>query len=85
MEAYDVILGMPWFAAEDPEIDWRSRRLLGLGRHRGASSASNPPTTAGISMMSTRSIHELLYQQEAVEMAYLVKIEHLTGGRLFSF
>ena len=23
MEAYDLILGMPWFAAEDPEIDWR--------------------------------------------------------------
>ena len=86
MEAYDVILGMPWFAAEDPEIDWRNRRLLGLGRHRRvANSASNSPTTAGISMMSTRSMHELLYQQEAVEMAYLVKIEHLTAGRLFSF
>ena len=82
METYDVILGMPWFETENPEIDWRNRRLLGLGRHQTANSASNSRTTASISMLSTRSMQELLSSEEAVEMAYLVKIEHLTDGRL---
>ena len=82
MEAYDIILGIPWFEAEDPEIGWRNRLLLGLGPHQTANSASNSRTTASISMLSTRSMQELLSREEAVEMVYLVKIEHITAGRL---
>ena len=43
---------------------------------------SNPLTTASIRMLPMRSMQELLSREEAVEMAYLVKIEHLTAGRL---
>lgn len=28
MQAYDLVLGIPWFKARDPEIDWQHIRLL---------------------------------------------------------
>jgi len=30
MRAYDLVLGMPWFTAQNPEIDWSTSRLTAL-------------------------------------------------------
>jgi len=34
LQGYDVILGMPWLRRENPQIDWRSHRLI-IQRERG--------------------------------------------------
>jgi len=30
MKAYDLLLGLPWFTARNPEIDWSKGRLTAL-------------------------------------------------------
>jgi hypothetical protein len=30
MTAYDLVLGLPWFKARNPEIDWEAGKLLSL-------------------------------------------------------
>jgi hypothetical protein len=32
MTAYDLVLGLPWFKAKNPEIDWEAAKLLSLQR-----------------------------------------------------
>jgi hypothetical protein len=32
MTAYDLVLGLPWFKARNPEIDWEAGKLLSLQR-----------------------------------------------------
>jgi predicted aspartyl protease len=32
MTAYDLVLGLPWFKAGNPEIDWETGKLLSLQR-----------------------------------------------------
>jgi hypothetical protein len=34
MTAYDLVLGLPWFKARNPEIDWEAGKLLSLQRHQ---------------------------------------------------
>jgi hypothetical protein len=35
MQAYDLVLGIPWFKSRNPEIDWRNGRLLCLRTPEG--------------------------------------------------
>jgi hypothetical protein len=35
MRAYDLVLGLPWFRARNPEIDWNLRRLTALRSPNG--------------------------------------------------
>jgi hypothetical protein len=34
MTAYDLVLGLPWFKARNPEIDWEAGKLLSLQRRQ---------------------------------------------------
>jgi hypothetical protein len=34
MMAYDLVLGLPWFKARNPEIDWEAGKLLSLQRRQ---------------------------------------------------
>jgi hypothetical protein len=34
MMAYDLVLGLPWFKARNPEIDWKAGKLLSLQRRQ---------------------------------------------------
>jgi hypothetical protein len=34
MTAYDLVLGLPWFKARNPEIDWAAGKLLSLQRRQ---------------------------------------------------
>jgi len=39
MRAYDLVLGLPWFRARNPEIDWNLRRLTALRSPNGPQAA----------------------------------------------
>jgi len=39
MRAYDLVLGLPWFRARNPEIDWSLRRLTVLRSPNGPQAA----------------------------------------------
>jgi len=36
MEAYNLVLGLPWFESGNPDLDWQRGRLLALGTPSGA-------------------------------------------------
>lgn len=93
LHGYDLVLGLPWFNKADPEIDYHCRRLLGLrrrcfggdsipaGSSTGASTEEvHTPTTSSLCMLSGRALSELC-RADAVETAYLVKIENLATCR----
>jgi len=42
MKAYDLILGLPWFKARNPEIDWTKGRLAALRTPNGPQRATIP-------------------------------------------
>jgi len=44
MMAYDLVLGLPWFKARKPEIDWTKGRLTGLQTPNGLQRAMIPET-----------------------------------------
>jgi len=39
MRAYDLVLGLPWFRARNPEIDWNLRQLTALRLPTGSQAA----------------------------------------------
>jgi len=42
MNAYDLVLGLPWFKARNPEIDWTKGQLTALRMPNGAQRAKIP-------------------------------------------
>ena len=42
MKAYDLVLGLPWFKARNPEIDWTKGRLTALRTPNGPQRAKIP-------------------------------------------
>jgi hypothetical protein len=42
MKAYDLVLGLPWFKARNPEIDWTKGRLTALRTPNGPQWAKIP-------------------------------------------
>jgi hypothetical protein len=42
MKAYDLVLGLPWFMARNPEIDWTKGRLTALRTPNGPQWAKIP-------------------------------------------
>jgi hypothetical protein len=36
IQAYNLVLGLPWFQSRNPDIDWQSGRLLALQTPGGA-------------------------------------------------
>ena len=44
MKAYDLALGLPWFKAKNPEIDWNKGRLTAVRTPNGPQWAKIPET-----------------------------------------
>jgi len=44
MQAYDLVLGLPWFRTRNPEIDWARSHLLSLRTPSGSALYTSPLT-----------------------------------------
>jgi hypothetical protein len=64
MTAYDLVLGLPWFKARNPEIDWEAGKLLSP---KGAASAEQPrqnETGPDIQTISATAFRDLCSSDE---------------------
>jgi hypothetical protein len=71
IEAYDLVLGLPWFRARNPGIDWAKGRLQSI-RTQGSDDANRMRRSAeecsgeiNIQMLSATAMVNLLARQEA--------------------
>jgi len=86
IKAYDLILGLPWFRARNPEIDWSRNRLLSLrtpcgsGSHGTEDTQLGQPEGSGVSIetLSATAFGDLLGSEE-VAGAFALRIEDCIG------
>jgi hypothetical protein len=84
--AYDLVLGLPWFQARNPEIDWSRNRLLslrtpyGLGSHGTEDSQLGKPERNGVSIetLSATAFGDLLASEE-ITRSFALSIEDCIG------
>ena len=55
MQAYDLVLGLPWFRKRDPEINWSNGQLLCLRNPQGSDSYRASHGDAHLSQRDTHS------------------------------
>jgi len=55
MQAYDLVLGLPWFRKRDLEIDWLNGQLLCLRNLQGSNSSQASHGDAHPSQRDTQS------------------------------
>ncbi|OWY97602.1 hypothetical protein PHMEG_00031829 [Phytophthora megakarya] len=56
---FDMVLGMPWLARHDPEIDWEKRTVVRFGR-RGATESDDPVSAADTSNGASEPPSEIM-------------------------
>jgi hypothetical protein len=86
IKAYDLVLGLPWFRARNPEIDWSRNRLLSLRTHCGSGSHSTEDSQLGqpkengvsIETPSATAFGDLLASEE-VAGVFALRIEDCIG------
>jgi hypothetical protein len=90
MNAYDLVLGLPWFERHNPEIDWARKRLISL-RMRKAQKAStsdsadspDPPdsgTTADSAETDGKGSEATITQTPEIEMLSATLFEKLLAS-----
>ncbi|OWY90409.1 reverse transcriptase [Phytophthora megakarya] len=57
-DKFDMVLGMPWLARHDPEIDWEKRTVVRFGR-RGATESDGPVSAADTPNVTARGARKL--------------------------
>ena len=79
IKAYDLVLGLPWLRARNPEIDWSKKLLLSLRNPTGSDTQDtlqNKQEESGVSieLHSATAFDDLLAGEE-VTAAFALKIE----------
>jgi hypothetical protein len=74
MTAYDPVLGLPWFIARNPEIDWETGKLLSLQRRQPQPNNHGKeviPTDTGpdIQTLSATAFEDLCFSDEISYLA----------------
>jgi hypothetical protein len=79
IKAYDLVLGLPWFRARNPEIDWSKTLLLSLRNPTSSDTQDalrNMQEESGVSieLLSATAFDDLLAGEEVTE-TFALKIE----------
>jgi hypothetical protein len=64
MKTYDLVLGLPWFKARNPDIDWNSGRLLSL---RTPSGDANTPAATNVTSEPPQGTEKFRLQEGGEE------------------
>jgi hypothetical protein len=83
MMAYDLVLGLPWFKARNPEIDWEAGKLLSLRRRQPQPNSHGKvvsPTETGpdIQTLSATAFEDLCSSDE-VSDTFSLTLGECTG------
>jgi hypothetical protein len=75
MTAYDLVLGLPWFKARNPEIDWEACKLLSLQRRQSQPKSHGKETSSetgpDIQTLSAAAFEDLCSSEEVLDTVSL--------------
>ena len=79
MSAYDLILGIPWFNARNPEIDWKRKRVLAIRTPEGTDHPGDP--VPAIQMVSPTTLSKELLSGKAE--AFAIRVMQNAGSTYY--
>jgi len=82
VKAYDLVLGLPWFRARNPEIDWSKKLLLSLSNPTDSDTQDTLPNMqeesgVSIELLSATAFDDRLASEEVTE-TFALKMEDCT-------